>query len=148
MKLIATIVILCLATVSSFSQQLQINIKEGSDKPNTESEHLYLLEIKNDSKATANFTIKTTNVNCNEIDSERQTVLNHKALSKTSKREQSSYSLQPEAALEFYVKTMRPINTKLNTWNCTQVQAVNSNGRPISNTITIKSLIPDPKDQH
>ena len=149
MKFIATIVTLCLCTMASFAQQpLNLRVKQGSDKPNSEKEHLYLLEMNNSSRSTVNFTISTTNVSCLDISTDKQTVLNHKSLNKTSKREISSYSLQPNSNFEFYIEITRPKNISLNKWNCTEIKAIDANGNNISNAVVIKSLIPDPKDQH
>ena len=149
MKLIATIVTFCLCTMASFAQQpLDLKIKQGSDKPNSETEHLYLLEISNSSRSTSNFTISTSNVNCSNIKAERQTILDHKALNKNSRGELKSYSINPNSNFEFYVKISRQQNTSIDKWNCTEIKAIDDNGKTISNAIVIKSLIPDPNDQH
>ncbi|WP_431137511.1 hypothetical protein [Psychroserpens mesophilus] len=149
MKLIATIVTLCLCTITSFAQQsLDLKIKEGSDKPNSEKEHLYLLEVNNASKSTATFTISTSNISCLNMSAEKQTTLIHKALSKTTKGELTSYSIKPNSSYEFYIKITRPNNTSIGKWNCTEVKAIDENGKTISNPVVITSLIPDPKDQH
>lgn len=149
MKLIATIVTVCLCTMASFAQQsLDLKIKKGSDQPNSEKEHLYLLEVSNSSRSTSKFTISTTNINCADIKSDRQTLLNHKALNVTSKKEITSYSLRPNSNFEFYVKLSRPMNTSTGKWNCTEIKAIDDNGKTISNPVVITSLIPDPNDQH
>lgn len=149
MKLIATIVVLSLCTMTSFAQQsLGLKIKEGSDKPNTESEHTYLLEINNPSRSATSFNISTTNISCKDISTDKQTNLNNEALSKTSRAKLTSYSLQPNSTLEFYIKLTRPANSSIGKWNCTEVVAIDDNGKVISNSVVITSLIPDPKDQH
>ena len=48
--------------------------------------------------------------------------------------------------IEFYLKITRPTNARQNSWNCTEVKAVTSNGILLSNIITIESLIPNPND--
>ena len=149
MKLIATIVTLCLCTITSFAQQsLDLKIKQGSDKPNSEKEHLYLLEINNSSRSTTNFTISTANVNCSNMSAEKQTDLIHRALNRTSRGELTSYSIQPNTNFEFYIKISRPDNISIGKWNCTEVKAIDENGKTISNSVIITSLIPDPNDQH
>jgi hypothetical protein len=135
--------------MNSFAQQpLELKIKKGSDRPNSDKEHVYLLEMKNLSGSTADFTISTTNISCSDITSDKQTILSHKALNKLSKGEFKSYSLQPNSNFEFYIKISRTNNTSIGKWNCTEIKAIDDNGIIISNSVVITSLIPDPNDQH
>ena len=58
MKTIVTIVLFCFSALYSYSQdQLKLSIIKVTDKPNTENEHFYLLEITNTSKTTTSFNI-------------------------------------------------------------------------------------------
>jgi hypothetical protein len=149
MKLITTIVSLFMCTMLSFAQQsLDLKIKQGANKPNSEKEHLYLLEISNSSRSTTNFTILTTNISCIDISKDKQTILNNKTLNKTSRREFDSSSIGPNSNFEFYIKLSRLKNTSIGKWNCTEIKAIDNNGNSISNSVVIKSLIPDPKNQH
>lgn len=149
MKLITTIVSLFMCTMLSFAQQsLDLKIKQGANRPNSEKEHLYLLEISNSSRSTTNFTILTTNISCIDISKDKQTILNNKTLNKTSRREFDSSSIGPNSNFEFYIKLSRLKNTSIGKWNCTEIKAIDNNGNSISNSVVIKSLIPDPKNQH
>jgi hypothetical protein len=150
MKLIPAIVMFWLfaASTAIAQQSLILKIKEGSDQPNYKTEHLYLLEIKNTTRSNASFTIKTSNVTCEEFKRNQQIELSHSTLNKDSRRQFSNYNLRPNESFEFYVKLTRPLNAAKNSWNCTEVIALDDNGKPISNTITITSLVPDSKDQH
>jgi hypothetical protein len=149
MKLIITIVSLFMCTILSFAQQsLDLKIKQGANRPNSEKEHLYLLEISNSSRSTTNFTILTTNISCIDISKDKQTILNNKTLNKTSRREFDSSSIGPNSNFEFYIKLSRLKNTSIGKWNCTEIKAIDNNGNSISNSVVIKSLIPDPKNQH
>jgi len=40
------------------------------------------------------------------------------------------------------------MNTSTGKWNCTEIKAIDDNGKTISNPVVITSLIPDPNDQH
>lgn len=138
-----------IAAGAVFAQQpLIIKIKEGSNQPNYKTEHLYLLEVKNITRSKLDYTIKTSNVECEEVQSNQQIELNHSTLNRESRREMSQYTLGPNQSYEFYVKITRPFNARRNSWNCTEVKAVDNNGKPLSNSIVITSLVPDPKDQH
>lgn len=149
MKLITNVVTLCMCIMLSFAQQsLDLKIKQGANKPNSEKEHLYLLEISNSSRLTTNFTISTTNIRCMDMSKDKQTVLNNKTLNKTSRREFNSSSIEPNSNFEFYIKLSRLKNTSIGKWNCTEIKAIDNNGNSISNSVVIKSLIPDPTNQH
>ncbi|MBR9845702.1 MAG: hypothetical protein GYB35_06115 [Algicola sp.] len=82
------------------------------------------------------------------MSTEKQTDLIHRALNRTSRGELTSYSIQPNTNFEFYIKISRPDNISIGKWNCTEVKAIDENGKTISNSVIITSLIPDPKDQH
>ena len=67
MKTIVTIIIVCLSTLSTFGQQsLSLKIINGSDKPNSETEHIYLLEVTNNSKSAVNFNISADDKSCSD----------------------------------------------------------------------------------
>jgi hypothetical protein len=46
------------------------------------------------------------------------------------------------------VKLSRPNGARLNTWNCTEIVAVSSDGKALSNPIFIETLIPNPNNNN
>ncbi|MEZ4797651.1 MAG: hypothetical protein R2785_10850 [Flavobacteriaceae bacterium] len=147
MKTIATIVLICFSVLFSFAQNpLKLTIIKGADKPNTESEHDYLLEISNTSKTDFTFVITANNTSCSDQKLMQQTELMQEIYNAQKSKKLNSMSIASGKTLEFYVRLTRPDNAKKNSWNCTQIKAVSGNGSAISNTITIESLIPNPKD--
>jgi len=148
MKTIVTIIIACLSTIGLSGQEdLSLKIIEGSDKPNSDSEHLYLLEATNNTKAEISFNILVANKPCNDSKL-AQTELSQEVLNLHKSNRIDKMVVMPGDSLKFYVKLSRPADAKLNTWNCTEVKAVSRKGSLISNLITIESLIPNPNDSN
>ncbi|GAB4164877.1 MAG: hypothetical protein Tsb0033_26510 [Winogradskyella sp.] len=149
MKLLTTVILCLFATINIYGQSpLSIKIKEGSDKPNYEKVHTYLLEITNSSKRSIRFVIDSKNIKCQNLKEENQVKLVQKNLSKTSKAQFSEHMLKTNESFEFYLKISRPDNTTINKWNCTEIKAVDENGNTLSNSVIITTLIPDPKDNN
>ncbi|GFZ94743.1 hypothetical protein GCM10011531_28090 [Aquaticitalea lipolytica] len=146
MKTIVTIIIVCLSTLSTFGQQsLSLKIINGSDKPNSETEHIYLLEVTNNSKSAVNFNISADDKSCSDTNLS-QIEMKQEVLNSQKSKNIELTSIQPGRSFEFYIKISRPANAKLSTWNCTEVKAVSDKGHIISNSIIIQSLIPDPNN--
>ena len=145
MKTIITIIFVGLSFLSSYGQDLKLSIIQSSDAPDTATEHFHLLRITNVSDKAASFSVSALNTKCVQEKSIytdfSQEILNHKK-ERTAKQQ----NLQTGESVNVYVKLTRSKNSKLNSWNCTEVNATSNDGKIISNTISIKSFIPDPKD--
>jgi uncharacterized membrane protein len=148
MKTTATLLILmCFNVLSVFSQQsLELSIKENSDEPTSKTEHYYLLEVKNTSRQTEIFSIAAQNSVCSDNERSAQVELIQDIFNKDKRTALSSISLRAGESYQFYVKISRPENTKLDKWNCTNISAVSSSRVQLSNAITIKTFIPNPKN--
>ncbi|WP_298761378.1 hypothetical protein [uncultured Psychroserpens sp.] len=145
-KIVITVLLACFGFQSFFGQeQLRLSLKKDSDKTVNETEHFYLMEIKNNANKSIEFSISTENVACENVSAQKQVPLNQNTLNKQKSNTAKSMSIGAGETLEFYVKISRPKNTKLNTWNCSEVKAISKTGKSLSNPIIIKSLIPDPK---
>ncbi len=151
MKTFATLLMLSFGMLCSYGQEtLKISLKKESDEPTTANEHFYFIEVTNTGKKAATATISVVNSSCKEEKKTgnfsgkpamKETVLN---ASKSSQLNQ--VSVEPGKTVEFYVKLTREQNAELNTWNCSKIVAVSNDGKVISNTLTIESFIPNPKD--
>lgn len=149
MKTIATIILVCFGVMVCQGQsQLKLSIKQGSDAPNSETEHMYLLELSNPSTKVSNVTISTTNKACVDVKKADQTDFNQVLLDKTSRGTLQQLVVQPGNSVEFYVKLTRPKDARLSTWNCTEIVATSVDGKPLSNPVTIESLIPNPNNNN
>ena len=148
MKTTATLLILvCFNVLSAFGQQsLKLSIIENSDDPISKSEHYYLLEVKNTSRQTETFTIAAQNSACSDNERSAQVVLVQEVLTKNKKAPKTSLSLKAGETHQFYIKISRPLNTKLDKWNCTSINAVSNSQVRLSNVITIKTFIPNPQN--
>lgn len=143
MKTIATIILVVFSTLNTFSQDaLKLSIIKGTEKPNSETEHFYLLEISNTTNAEITFNISATNKPCNN-EQLLQTDLKQEIFNKQKSKQLDVINIQTGKTVEFYVKISRTANAKQNSWNCTEIKAISSNGNVLSNIITIESLIPN-----
>jgi len=147
MKTIVTLLIMCLYSTFMFGQQsFELSIKKNSDEPISKSEHYYLLELKNTSNHSSKINIEAISGNCSNLELNKQSTLKYEVTNKGKNKTFEILTVQSGESIEFYIKINRNSNTKLNTWNCANISAVSENGTKLSNTITIKSLIPNPKN--
>jgi biopolymer transport protein ExbD len=148
MKTITTLLVfVCFCSLSTFAQQpLSLSVKEKSDDPISNVERSHLLELKNNSNKTLNITIHTEDTSCAQVQKSSQTSLIKEIQLKNSNSKQNQLSISPNQTIEFYLKTIRPKGTKLNTWNCTKVSVSSNDQKAASNSITISTLIPNPND--
>lgn len=128
--------------------QLNLSIIKGSDAPNYETEHTYLLELANTGSVASTITISTTNKNCENIKKADQTNFDQIVMDKNSKSKIQQIIVHPGKSVEFSVKLSRPNGARLNTWNCTEIVALSNEGRSVSNAVTIESLIPNPNNNN
>ncbi|MEH6537442.1 MAG: hypothetical protein V7719_13675 [Psychroserpens sp.] len=147
MKKITIVMLVCLVALCSYGQQaLELKIKKQSDLPNTATEHLYLIEIVNHSNSSEEFTIVTNDKNCNNIEQSKQVVLKRQVLNSQKIKGFKSGTIKANSTIDFYIKISRNDDTPLGKWNCTEIKVLSSNDDNISNTLVIKSQIPDPKN--
>lgn len=131
---------------SVFSQErLSLSLKVDTQKTVNETEHFYLMEFKNNTNTNSKFNISVENTKCQNIKSSKQIPLIQSTLNKDKSQVINEISIEPGTYKEFYIKISRPNNTQLDTWNCSEVKALSRTGESLSNSVIIKSLIPDPK---
>ena len=147
MKTLYTIVLVCFAGLLNVVGQndFKLSVVKGTDKPNTESEHQYLINLENNSRSSTSFVFTTENVNCKEENIEYVNLIQEVYTSNLNERV-SSVTLSAGESYNFYVKIKRPLNTKLGSWNCTKITASSSNGTPVKKSVMITTWIQDPKD--
>lgn len=144
MKTTATIILMCFGVLLCHGQsQLKLIIKEGSDAPNYETEHVYLMELFNPGTQVSTVNISTTNKACSNVNISQQIDFEQVSMEKNMQNKIQQVVVQPGKTAEFYVKLSRSKDARLNTWNCTEVVAVSNDGRKLSNAIIIESLVPN-----
>lgn len=151
MKTITMLLLVCFNVSSLFSQQdLKLSLKKDTDEPLSKSEHVYVFEISNTSKTDTSFKIQANNTACSNPNNRSAQLLQEVDLIQTvvssgnGRSKTSDISLKPGEVHEFSIKISRPQNTKLNTRNCTEIIAQSNKGT--SNSISINTFIPNPKD--
>ncbi len=143
---VIVVLLVCCSFQSVFSQEkLSLTLKVDTQKTVNETEHFYLMEITNNANTSLKFNISTENTKCQNTSSNKQVLLNQTVLNKGKSQVLNQISIEPETSKEFYIKISRPNNTQLDTWNCSEVKAISKTGESLSNSVIIKSLIPDPK---
>jgi hypothetical protein len=163
MKAFISVVLFCLSALPALAQQdLSIKLIERSNRPLSESEHYYLFEVTNkSSKIFKNAYISIKNIKCDDTNKE-ESPLDNKSLKRDKISVLNNIDIEPNSVKEFYVKLNRLNNTKLNTWNCSEISIssgdnqnskdANKNSKKsnskaeLSNSIIIETLIPNPSD--
>ncbi|HLT34614.1 MAG TPA: hypothetical protein VKZ98_12530 [Aquaticitalea sp.] len=149
MKTITSLLLICFGVLLCQAQdQLKLSIKKGSDAPNYEKEHSYLLEIANTGSKIFNANITIKNIECSNIKEVNQTDFNQEIWDKAQQNRMRTIAIQPGTSIEFYVKLSIPAGAKLNTWNCAEIVAMSNEDKILSNSITIESLIPNPNNNN
>lgn len=147
MKRITMTVLVCLVALCSYGQKtLELKVLKSSDLPLTAKEHMYLVQITNNSSRTVAFSLATEEINCDDVDRSKLTSLNREILNKNGLSRQSVKSISGNESIEFYVKISRKPDTPLATYNCLGIKAVTEKNEILSNTLIIKTWIPDPKN--
>lgn len=123
------------------SEVLQFSIIKKSDQPLSDTEHFYELIIHNTSNKVVDYTIATTDFSCHNNFSK----LNNELVSlKDQKLE--SLKISPSQYFSFKIKLTRNHLTKLNSWYCFEINAIDKQGNSISNTLQLSQFIPDPRN--
>lgn len=148
MKLLVKIIAICLYASYSYGQQtLKLQKVSGAENPNSAVENYYLFKISNATKSSVSFKLMAANTAC-EDESLKYTNIKHVILDARKAKKLDKITVEANGSLEFFVKTIRPYNAQLDTWNCTKVLAVDSKGNSISNELFIELLIPDSRNDN
>lgn len=149
MKTAATIILMCFGVLVCQGQsQLKLSIKQGSDSPNYETEHLYLLELTNTTRTATSVSISTKNTECSNVPTTQQIAFDQTTLETNKQSKVQQIVVEAGKTVEFYIKLSRPQNARVNSWNCTEVVALAKDGNALSNSIIIESLIPNPNNNN
>ena len=136
-----------LITSFAFSQNkqeentLQISIVEKSDAPLSHQVHSYTYAVTNNSNKNIQYTINTKQINCKEKSSEMSVRTLNSSFNKIT-----NVHINARDSKSFIIEMKRNHLTKLDTWSCVQINAINNNGVPISNTITLSQFTPDTRN--
>ncbi|MCC6583239.1 MAG: hypothetical protein IT271_06020 [Chitinophagales bacterium] len=137
------------AKVNAGIQSVKLTLIKKSDEPNTSPEHIYLLSAKNITDKSVSLIITVSNANCGIAKSSRLSqVVYWKDLESVETLSDKSpvITIKANSTAAFYVKLSRSFNSKLNTWNCTEVKAQDADNHQLSEGLMIESFLPDPAD--
>ncbi len=154
LKISITLVLLLASNIFYAQQSFELSIKEGTKNPIQNSEHIYLLEVKNNSKSESLIRIQVSNASCKETENlqnrvqKRQVNFNQQVLNKNLTKNVEQISLKPNETYQFYIKITRPNGVAKKTWNCTEVIVISDDGKSISNNIVIESYVPEENFGH
>lgn len=148
MKATAVILILfCFSALSAFSQNtVKLNLVKNSDDPLSKMERFSALELENNFSESKSFEIITLNTSCSDTGNSSQVNLIQKLTDMDKVEIANTITLSAGETFQFYLKTKRPPNTKLTSYNCTQIIAKTNNGSLISDPVLIKTFIPNPQN--
>ena len=129
--------------------RIEISVIKNSEASMTSVEHVYVLKAVNKIGKAVVIKIAAANIICTEKENVQfnQKVYWNESCENVSVSNISSNVIIPEnGIIEFYVKLIRPFNTKLNSWNCTEIKAIGADDKILSNCILLESFNPDPKN--
>ena len=142
-KLFCLITFLTLSIAFSQNKQevstLSISILEKSNAPLSHQVHSYTYAVTNNSNKNILYTIKTKQINCKEKSSNMSVKMLNSSFNKV-------VNINSNDSKSFTIEMRRNHLTKLGTWSCVQVNAIDNNGIPISNTITLSQFTPDTRN--
>lgn len=172
MKLIATLIIVCLAVTFSNTEQniansndcsAQLNVeKNRSSKSADEDGAQFILVLTNTSSETKTFNLSIKNISgpCNNNSSRQQnrgtdsnttvldvsfqnTSLNRNSINTPS---QVDIELNMGESYKFIVDAKAPQGTPYNTWSCIEVEAKSNDCKSLSETQVLSVYVVDPTE--
>lgn len=127
----------------SAQEDFQFTIVEKSDKPNTEKTHLYVLQITNNTSSTTSLDLKNKNLNCRDEFHKQHTDFTFEFYNLERTRQISKISVSGNSSVKFYLKKIAPNTAPHSAWNCSAIEASNSQTN-ILTSIKMNSLVQDP----
>jgi hypothetical protein len=136
----------CLVTITivslSFSQQketqLQITLLEKSKTPLSKKTHNHTYNLINSTDRAIEYTIHTNQIDCKNNSSKMSVNVHSLTGEKLSK-----VFINANASQTFTVVMQQNHLTKLDTWSCVEISAINQQGSSISNTLVLSQFTPD-----
>lgn len=137
--------IVALIAISSYSQtKLPLRIVENSKEELTKSEHWHQLEVHNIGTKSIDASILIENNACKNNQARNQSELQFRIFDENKKEVTKSLMLKANNKTSFYVKSLRTSDSKLGSWNCANITLLSSDQKAITQTIELKTLIPNP----
>ena len=168
-----TVVITCCMTICVFAQKKHVNnsfsldVVKYSEKPNFEKEHFHVVELKNDSRISAKYTISIKNTKCSKKHDNKKVLSKPHGkkdpelfteiyLNSISNKQQINepVSLGPNESAKIYLKTKHADNMELDSRHCTKLfasklsPAKSINGKSgITKSVTIETFVRNPNNK-
>jgi len=137
--------IIFLITSITFSQKnqyaktLHISVLEKSNVPLSNKVHKYTYTVTNNSSNNIKYLINVTPIDCKRKSSGMSVRILDTSLKKMT-------VISPHESKLFEIELRRNHLTKLDTWSCLKINAVDRDNNPVSNIITVSQFIPDTKN--
>lgn len=130
----------------AYSQDnFKLSIIKGSDTPNSEKVHHYLLQVENNTNDTQTYTINVEDIICKNDNHKAHSGFKFEFYDTSKKKQLKNITVAPKQKAQFYVKTTAFANAKLSTWNCSNVFLYSSSSKE-KQLVNIVSFIQDPKN--
>lgn len=128
-------------------ENFKLSIVKGSDSPNTEKAHFYLLELENNSNEVQTYSFKSETIACKNYEHKEHSEFDFEFFDSSKRKQQNTVTLNKNQKIRFYVKTMNTPNSKISSWNCSKVIALESETSKIQ-SVNILSFIQNPNSSH
>lgn len=136
-----------LITFGGYAQQkLPLRIVENSKEELTKEEHWFQLEVSNTSSKTMDVMVSIQNTNCQNMTGRQQSELKFEIFDTNKQAVKETLMLKANGKSTFYIKSIRTPNSRLGSWNCANVTLLSTNRTAISETIELRTLIPNPSN--
>lgn len=125
-------------------ENFKLSMIKGSDNPNSEKTHYYLFQIDNKANQTQTFTINVEGAICKNSNHREHSKFNFEYYDKSKIKKLYTITVPKNKKKQFVIKTIVPNNSKLSTWNCSNVTLYNPTTKE-KQLVSLVSFIQNPK---
>lgn len=136
-----------LISFGSYAQQkLPFRIVEQSKEELTKEVHWFQLEVTNTSSKTLDVMVSIQNAECQNMSGRTQSELKFEIFDNNKREVTETITLRANGKSTFYIKSIRTPNSRLGSWNCVNVTLLSNNRTAITESIELRTLIPNPSN--
>lgn len=123
---VLTMALFMAAYLCNGRSKLPLEITEKFNHELSNTDHCYLIEVKNSSNKTINAYVQKIIERSKNLDSRQlQTELDFKIFTESKQLVLKTLFIKPNITSRFYVKSNHNSNTELGRWNCVEIELVN-----------------------
>ena len=134
--------------------QVEISLLKYSEAPNSKKEQIHKFQIKNTSNETALYNIVISNSLCKNKKN-IETALEYSLFDENMIAIKNTINIASNSKKTLHIKITKPYNSKLDSWNCSQIEVYKNQSSSFKNNsaktsssakLTLKTFIPNTKN--